>query len=167
MATHCSPTHSAAVLQGLLSQVPAGRKQAAHTYINKKILVLPVRCAFSSLQNQTLSSRVWDWVRHLQCVYTCTQCRQRKERSFSIALSVQSCSGIHNHTVFEDTQQLQITSLMCTSVLCSSGCDTCSLCFLVLKVVLLLLPTELFREWRTLMRWLRGTVTCNHASNEH
>lgn len=48
-----------------------------------------------------------------------------------------------------------------TSVQWSSESEACSLCFLD-ELVVLLLPTELFIEWRTLMRWLRGTVTCDH-----
>lgn len=52
---------------------------------------------------------------------------------------------------------------ICTSVQCSSESEACSLCCLDLQVALLLLPTELFREWRTLMRWLRGTVTCDQT----
>lgn len=42
--------------------------------------------------------------------------------------------------------------LTSTSEQWSSGSETCSLCILDLLVALLLLPTELFREWRTLRR---------------
>ena len=42
--------------------------------------------------------------------------------------------------------------LTSTSEQCSSGSEACSLCILDLLVALLLLPTELFREWRTLRR---------------
>lgn len=47
-----------------------------------------------------------------------------------------------------------------TSVQCSSESEAHFLSFLDEQVALTL-PTELVIEWRTLMRWLRGTVTCN------
>lgn len=50
-----------------------------------------------------------------------------------------------------------------TSVQCSSGSEAHFLSFLDEQVVLTL-PTELVIEWRTLMRWLRGTVTCNEPT---
>lgn len=53
------------------------------------------------------------------------------------------------------------------SVQCRSKSGACSLCFLDVQVTLLLLPTELFMEWRTLMRWLRGTVTCGWTVKEN
>lgn len=47
-----------------------------------------------------------------------------------------------------------------TSVQRRSVSEWSSLCFLE-ELAVVLHPTEGFIEWRTLMRWLRGTVTCD------
>lgn len=117
----------------------------------------PPHCLSTERKWSVLRTPAWQQMVHQLIQLPLSQFCQSKLTQAEFGLHAIRC---YNHVIFNYWVSA-ILQRQSTSVRLSSDSGARFFCFLEENVVVLQ-PTELFTEWRTLMRWLRGTVTCRN-----